>query len=245
MMDYVADVASVMHRRCEMFKMRGAEWGLGEIMRSKPILSALAVMTAVYVAYPYFAIYRLGEALRSGDPFSGEYRLREGDGDRYRWFLVNALPSRSAGGGIARWIGTCTDIEAAKWVEEREAFLANASEQLAAAAFANAPYVRRERFRTQRHMALPMEPRGLLAEWDAARGRLTVFGAAKVLFFNRRVIAKALGLDEKWAYNAIKAVGNYGESFERNVGQGSSLKIARGLNALWTKGGLQYGLPIR
>jgi general L-amino acid transport system substrate-binding protein len=55
----------------------------------------------------------------------------------------------------------------------------------------------------------------------------------------------ALGLTNDWAYRIIKAVGNYGESFERNVGQGSPLKIARGLNALWTKGGLQYGLPIR
>jgi general L-amino acid transport system substrate-binding protein len=56
---------------------------------------------------------------------------------------------------------------------------------------------------------------------------------------------EALGLTNDWAYRIIKAVGNYGESFERNVGQGSQLKIARGLNALWTKGGLQYGLPIR
>ena len=64
----------------------------------------------------------------------------------------------------------------------------------AAAAFKNAPYTRRESFRTQRHMALPMEPRGLLAEWDAARGRLTVSGGAKVLFFNRRTLAKQLGL---------------------------------------------------
>jgi carbon-monoxide dehydrogenase large subunit len=48
----------------------------------------------------------------------------------------------------------------------------------AAAAFRDAPYVRRESFRTQRHMALPMEPRGLLAEWDAACGRLTVSGGA-------------------------------------------------------------------
>lgn len=54
-----------------------------------------------------------------------------------------------------------------------------------------------------------------------------------------------LGLTNDWAYRIIKLVGNYGESFERNVGQGSPLKIARGLNALWTKGGLQYGLPIR
>jgi general L-amino acid transport system substrate-binding protein len=55
----------------------------------------------------------------------------------------------------------------------------------------------------------------------------------------------ALGLTNDWAYRIIKAVGNYGESFERNVGQGSPLKVARGLNALWTKGGLQYGIPVR
>jgi aerobic carbon-monoxide dehydrogenase large subunit len=66
----------------------------------------------------------------------------------------------------------------------------------AATAFGGAPYVRRERFRTQRHMALPLEPRGLLAEWDAARGRLTIYGGAKVLFFNRRTLAKQLGLAE-------------------------------------------------
>jgi aerobic carbon-monoxide dehydrogenase large subunit len=62
------------------------------------------------------------------------------------------------------------------------------------AAFRNAPYTRRETFSTQRHTALPMEPRGLLAEWDAANGRLTVSGAAKVLFANRRILAKQLGL---------------------------------------------------
>jgi len=56
---------------------------------------------------------------------------------------------------------------------------------------------------------------------------------------------QSLGLTNDWAYRIIKSVGNYGEVFERNVGQGSPLKIARGLNALWTKGGLQYGLPIR
>jgi len=62
------------------------------------------------------------------------------------------------------------------------------------AAFKNAPYTRRERFSTQRHTALPMEPRGLLAEWDAASGRLTLSGAAKVLFANRRILAGQLGL---------------------------------------------------
>ena len=56
---------------------------------------------------------------------------------------------------------------------------------------------------------------------------------------------KSLGLTNDWAYNAIKQVGNYGEIFDRNVGEGSPLKIKRGLNALWTKGGLQYGMPIR
>jgi general L-amino acid transport system substrate-binding protein len=56
---------------------------------------------------------------------------------------------------------------------------------------------------------------------------------------------KNLGLDEKWAYNIVKQVGNYGESFERNVGQDSPLKIQRGLNAQWTDGGLMYALPVR
>nr|WP_272210714.1 amino acid ABC transporter substrate-binding protein [Marinicella sp. W31]MDC2876623.1 amino acid ABC transporter substrate-binding protein [Marinicella sp. W31] len=50
-----------------------------------------------------------------------------------------------------------------------------------------------------------------------------------------------LGLDENWAYNVIKLVGNYGEVFDKDVGAGSPLKIERGLNALWTNGGLQYG----
>src|SRR5246500_3983259 len=54
-----------------------------------------------------------------------------------------------------------------------------------------------------------------------------------------------LGLTKDWAVRIVKHVGNYGESFERNVGEGSPLKIKRGLNALWTKGGLQYAPPIR
>jgi aerobic carbon-monoxide dehydrogenase large subunit len=66
----------------------------------------------------------------------------------------------------------------------------------AEAAFKDAPYTRRERFATQRHTALPMEPRGVLAEWDTERGRLTVSGAAKVLFANRRILAKQMGLSE-------------------------------------------------
>jgi general L-amino acid transport system substrate-binding protein len=48
-----------------------------------------------------------------------------------------------------------------------------------------------------------------------------------------------------WVVNIVKQVGNYGESFDRNVGMGSTLKIERGLNKLWTQGGLQYSPPIR
>jgi general L-amino acid transport system substrate-binding protein len=54
-----------------------------------------------------------------------------------------------------------------------------------------------------------------------------------------------LGLPKDWAVQIIKQVGNYGESFDRNVGAGSPLKIDRGLNRLWTKGGIQYAPPIR
>jgi general L-amino acid transport system substrate-binding protein len=56
---------------------------------------------------------------------------------------------------------------------------------------------------------------------------------------------QALGLDEAWALNAIKAVGNYGEIFERNVGAGTPLGLPRGMNALWNKGGLIYSPPAR
>ena len=56
---------------------------------------------------------------------------------------------------------------------------------------------------------------------------------------------EAIGLTNDWALRIIKHVGNYGEIFEKNVGQGSQLKIQRGQNALWTKGGLQYAPPIR
>jgi len=56
---------------------------------------------------------------------------------------------------------------------------------------------------------------------------------------------KALGLDEKFAYNIIKQVGNYGEVFERNVGVNTPLGIERGLNALWTDGGLMYSAPFK
>ena len=58
-------------------------------------------------------------------------------------------------------------------------------------------------------------------------------------------MGKSLGLDEKWAYNIVKQVGNYGEIFDRNVGKDSPMKLERGLNDLWTKGGLMYAMPAR
>ena len=54
---------------------------------------------------------------------------------------------------------------------------------------------------------------------------------------------KAVGVDEKWMYNVIKQIGNYGESYERNVGANTPLKLERGQNALWTNGGLMYAIP--
>jgi general L-amino acid transport system substrate-binding protein len=58
-------------------------------------------------------------------------------------------------------------------------------------------------------------------------------------------LGEQLGLTKDWVSRIVKAVGNYGESFDRNVGAGSKLGIARGLNQLWTKGGIQYAPPIR
>jgi general L-amino acid transport system substrate-binding protein len=58
-------------------------------------------------------------------------------------------------------------------------------------------------------------------------------------------LGEQLGLTKDWMSRIVKAVGNYGESFDRNVGSGSKLGIARGLNQLWNKGGIQYAPPIR
>ncbi len=58
-------------------------------------------------------------------------------------------------------------------------------------------------------------------------------------------LGQALGLPRDWAYQVVKNVGNYAEVFERTLGSSSPLKLARGLNALWTKGGLMYPIPFR
>jgi general L-amino acid transport system substrate-binding protein len=56
---------------------------------------------------------------------------------------------------------------------------------------------------------------------------------------------KLLGLDKDWMARVIKSVGNYGESFERNVGPNTPLNLPRGVNNLWNKGGLMYAYPVR
>jgi len=58
-------------------------------------------------------------------------------------------------------------------------------------------------------------------------------------------LGEQLGLPKDWVVRIVKAVGNYGEAFERNVGAGSKLQIARGLNKLWNQGGIQFAPPIR
>ncbi len=58
-------------------------------------------------------------------------------------------------------------------------------------------------------------------------------------------IGRPLGLGDDWAFNVIRAVGNYGEIFARDIGSGNRIKLDRGLNALWTRGGLMYAPPVR
>ena len=68
---------------------------------------------------------------------------------------------------------------------------------------------------------------------------------AKRLLGSEGNYGESLGLSRDWAYRIIKLVGNYGEIFDRNLGDGSKLRIKRGVNALWSKGGLQYAPPVR
>ena len=69
--------------------------------------------------------------------------------------------------------------------------------------------------------------------------------AIKRLLGTEGAFGEAIGLSNDWAYNVIKQVGNYGEIFDANVGPNTPLAIARGVNALWSDGGLIYGPPIR
>jgi carbon-monoxide dehydrogenase large subunit len=77
----------------------------------------------------------------------------------------------------------------------------------AEAAFRDAPYTRRERFTVQRHTAVPMEPRGFLADWDLAKQQLTLCGVSKVAFPNRRILAKQMDLPESSIHMVENDVG--------------------------------------
>ena len=83
------------------------------------------------------------------------------------------------------------------------------------------------------------------ANVDQLRATSTNPTIRRILGAGNEDSGRLLGLDKDWAVRIIKAVGNYGESFNRNVGAGSNIKLERGLNALWNKGGLQYSPPIR
>ena len=80
-----------------------------------------------------------------------------------------------------------------------------------------------------------------LAEMKTKRRRRVI----RRLLGIQRGYGQLIGLDDAWAARVIEAVGNYGEIFERDLGSGSVMKLPRGLNNLWTHGGLMYALPIR
>ncbi|HTD38416.1 MAG TPA: SpoIIE family protein phosphatase [Candidatus Limnocylindrales bacterium] len=94
--------------------------------------------TAIHPEQEIVVMDRWRHSVRTGEPFAAEYRLREGATGRYRWFLVNAVPARGNRGEILAWIGTCTDVDTQKRLEEREAFLARAGERLGASLDVNA-----------------------------------------------------------------------------------------------------------
>jgi aerobic carbon-monoxide dehydrogenase large subunit len=115
------------------------------------------------------------------------------------------------------------------------------------AAFRDAEYNRRAHLTVQRHTALPLEPRGLLAEWDAAAGRMTVMGAAKVPFFNRRTVAQMMGLSES-AVDLIEndvggGFGARGEFYPEDFLIPFAARYA-GRPVMWTEGRREHLIAI-
>jgi general L-amino acid transport system substrate-binding protein len=80
---------------------------------------------------------------------------------------------------------------------------------------------------------------------DQLKSSSTNPSVMRILGMGNEDTGKLLGLDKEWAYRAIKAVGNYGEQFERHVGPKTPIQLPRGINNLWTKGGVMYAPPIR
>jgi general L-amino acid transport system substrate-binding protein len=91
---------------------------------------------------------------------------------------------------------------------------------------------------------LEAEERGIF-QVNIADQRNSKDPAVQRLLGSEPGVGKLLGLDDAWAFNVIKQVGNYSEVYERNFGGGSPLKFARGINALWRKGGVMYSMPVR
>ena len=83
------------------------------------------------------------------------------------------------------------------------------------------------------------------ANVDALKNTSTDPVVQRMLGGGNEDTGKLLGLDKEWLARAIKATGNYGESFDRNVGPKSAVNLPRGLNNLWNKGGLMYAYPVR
>ena len=121
-----------------------------------------------------------------GDPGAGRRRPR---GDRCRYRTAAAVPDRHAAASDKSLLFETSG--------SNRAVRYSVTSGDADAAFAKAEYTRRESFRCHRLTAVPLETRGLIAEWDAAKQKLVIFGATKVLFFNRRVLAPMLGLSEQ------------------------------------------------
>ncbi len=96
-----------------------------------------------------------------------------------------------------------------------------------------------------RYITIAAEENGMTSQnIDAMRSAVSSPEVKRILSIEGEIY-KSLGLSEDWAYSVIKQVGNYGESFERTVGKLSPLNLSRGLNALWTNGGLMYAMPVR
>jgi len=89
------------------------------------------------------------------------------------------------------------------------------------------------------------EELGVTAANADEMARSTSVPAIQRLLGSSGELGSRLGLDNKWMVQAIKAGGNYAEIFERNVGQASPLKLNRGLNATWSKGGLMYAISFK
>ena len=92
---------------------------------------------------------------------------------------------------------------------------------------------------------LNAEEMGITLDNVGSKRATVTIPAVKRLLGTEGTFGEYLGVGYDWAYQIISQVGNYGESYERNVGPNTPLQLSRGVNNLWTNGGLQYGPPVR